>query len=671
MNAATRRFVWLLAVFALPPGPSRAELPPLIPRKVLFGSPRRGALDLSPDGKRLVFLAPSDKGVSNVWVQTLGKNDARMVTRDTRRGIYDCQWAPDGRHLLYRQDLNGDENWHLYSADVGGGVVRDLTPFVGVRAQDLLTSDKHSAEILVGLNIRDRRVSDMYRVNLETGAVTLEAQNPGDVLSWTTDENFVIRACTAFGGEDAHTTIRVRDDARSPWRDLLTIPFEDCCFYGQVNGGTLVAGFAPGGKSLYVVNPLGGDRTRLVEIDLRSGKEVGEVASHPRSDVEYGFGFGLAVTRPSVVTDPATGRIQAVGFNYDRFERKVTDPAIEADFEALRRAHEGTFGIISRARDDTLWLVAYARSDAPVVYYLYDRPHKKAEEFFVTQHELAKYKLAPMEPVVVKSRDGLDLLCYLTVPPGVERKKLPLVLLPHGGPWWRDREGFDPWVQLLANRGYAVLQPQYRGSTGFGKKFLNASTRQYGDRAIMRDYLDVIKWATDSGLADPDRLAVMGGSGGGYATLCCIAFHPELNWKCAVDIVGPSSVKTLFSTLPEYWKPVKERWRRRMGDAEHDEAYNREVSPLYHAGNIRAPLLIGHGLNDPRVHISEAEGMARAMRDKGLPVTLVVYPDEGHGFARPENNLDFFGRMEDFLAKHLGGRKDPWQPVPGSSAELR
>lgn len=671
MNAATYWLVPLAAVLALLPTPARAELPPLIPRRVLFSNPLRRGFELSPDGKRLAFLANSDKGISNVWIQTLGKDDARMVTRDNRRGIYDCQWAPDGRHILYRQDANGDENWHLFSVDLASGLVRDLTPFVGVRAQDLLTSDKHPSDVLVGLNIRDPRVSDMYRVNLETGAVTLEAQNPGDVLSWTTDEDFVIRACTAFGGSDAHTTIRVRDNAKSPWRDLLTIPFEDCCFWGQVNGGSLVAGFAPGGKTLYVVNPLGNDRTRLVEVDLRSGKEVGEIAAHPRSDVEYNIGFGLAQDRPSVVTDPATGRIQAVGFNYDRLEWKVTDPSVQADFDTLQRAHEGAFQILSRARDDTLWLVVYGPSDGPVVYYLYERPHKKLEELFVAQPELKKYTLAPMEPVEVKSRDGLDLLCYLTVPPGVPRKKLPLILFPHGGPWFRDRIEFDAWLQLVVNRGYAVIQPQYRGSTGFGKKFFNASTREYGDRAIMRDYLDVIRWAVDSGLADPDRLAVMGASGGGYAALCCIAFHPEVNWKCAVDLVGPSNVKTMLSDIPEYWKPVKQRWVRRMGDAEHDEGYNREISPLYHAGNIRTPLLMGYGLNDPRVHISEGVSMAKAMREKGRPVTLVVYPDEGHGFARPENNLDFFGRMEEFLAQHLGGRKEPYQPVPGSSAELR
>jgi len=660
-----RLFPCVFLVVLLPQ--ARADLPPLIPRQVLFGGALKTALQLSPDGLRLGYVAASDRGVLNVWVQTLGKEDARMVTQDTRRGIFGFNWAADAKHILYRQDLNGDENWHIYAADLDSRLVRDLTPFVGVRAQDMLVSGKRPQEILVGLNIRDRRVSDMYRIDLNSGAVTLEAQNPGDVLSWTTDEDFVIRACTAFGGGDAHTTIRVRASATDPWRDLLSIPFEDCCFYGQVNGGTLVAGFAPGGKSLYVVNPLGGDKTRLVELDLQTGKELREIAADARCDVEYQVGV---LFQPAVVDDPASGRIQAVGFNFTRLEWKVTDPAVAADFTALQHAHEGTLQIVNRVKDDSLWLVVYTRPDAPATYYLYDRGQKRTAPLLTDQPELARYKLAPMESVVVRSRDGLDLVCYLTVPPGVERKKLPLILFPHGGPWWRDRWGYDAWAQLAANRGYAVLQPQYRGSTGFGKKFLNASNRQFGDQAIMNDYLDVVQWAVDCGLADRDRLGVMGASGGGYASLCCIAFHPEL-WKCAVDMVGPSSVRTLLQSIPAYWKPVKQRWVLRLGDAEHDDAWNEKISPLYHVDNIRAPLLIGHGLNDPRVSLDQAEQMARALRERKRPVTLIVYPDEGHGFARPENNLDFFGRMEEFLAKHLGGRKQPWQPVPGSTAQER
>jgi dipeptidyl aminopeptidase/acylaminoacyl peptidase len=647
---------------------ARADLPPLIPRKLLFSNAARTNPELSPDGTYFAYLAPSEKGVSNIWLQTLGRQDTRMVTQDATRGIYGFQWAADSRHLLYGQDRNGDENWHIFSVDIASGLVRDLTPFIGIRARHTRVSHTRPGEILVEMNIRDRRVFDVYRVNLETGAVTADTQNPGDVLSWVTDENFIVRAATAFGGTDARTTIRVRNDPSRPWRDLMVIPFEDCSFYGQVNGGTLIAGFAPGGESLYVISPLGSERTRLVELDCKTGKELREIAAHPKSDVEYDV--GLVELTPVTLDDPASGRIQGVGFNYTRFEWRITDPSIQSDIDLLQQAHQGTMRIINRVKNDTTWLVRYDAPHLPTTYSIYDRPQHKIEELFVDRPELSSYTLAQMEPVVVKARDGLDIVCYLTAPPGVKREKLPLVLLPHGGPWWRDRWEYDGWVQMLANRGYAVIQPEYRASTGFGKKFMNAGNRQFGNQAIMNDYLDVVKWAVDSGLADPDRLAVTGASGGGYATLCCLAFHPEL-WKCGVDLVGPSSVKVLLHDIPAYWEPVKQRWVRRFGDAEHDEAWNQKVSPLYHAAQMRAPLLMAYGANDARVSMREATEMAKAMRDNHREVTLVVYPDEGHSFARPENNLDCFGRMEDFLAKHLGGRKEPYQKVPGTSAEER
>jgi dipeptidyl aminopeptidase/acylaminoacyl peptidase len=643
-------------------------LPPLIPRRVLFGNPVKTAPQLAPDGKRLAYLANSPQGVSNVWVQTLGKKDDRMVTRDKHRGIYSYEWAADGRHILFAQDSDGDENWHIFSVDIDTGLVRDLTPFQGIRAQNLLTSPRRPGEILVGLNLRDRRVADMYRIDLNSGAVIREAKNPGDVLSWETDDDFRIRAATAFDAGTARTTVRVRDSLGGPWRDLLTIPFERCNFYGQVNGGSVVAGFAPGGKSLWVVHAGDGDKTRLVEIDVKTGRQTRVLASDPRSDVEYVI--GAAAMRPMVLTDPKTGGLEAIAFNHTRLKWKPVGSALRADLAALSRVHPGNLRVTSRVRGDTLWLVDFTSPTDPGSYFLYDRRSKKAELLFASRPELAKYKLAPCEPVVIKSRDGLDLVCYLTLPVGVSRKDLPLLLFPHGGPWWRDRWEFDPWVQLVANRGYAVLQVEYRGSTGFGLRFLNAASRQFGDQAVLRDLLDAVKWATGDGLANPRRIGAMGGSGGGYLTLCCLAFHPEL-FACGVDLVGPSSVRTLLEAIPAYWKPVKKRWVLRLGDAEHDAELNRQISPLYHSDRMRAPLLIGHGLNDPRVHIGEAERIVKALRKRNRPVTLVVYPDEGHGFARPENNLDFFGRMEEFLAQHLGGRKEPWKKIPGSTAEVR
>lgn len=649
--------------------PARADLPPLIPRQVLLGNPVKASPALSPDGKHLAYVAPSPQGVSNVWVRTWGKQDDRMVTHDSHRGIYGFEWAADGRHLLFSQDSGGDENVHLFSVDLDSGKVRDLTPFPGVRVQNVLTNSRKPDELVVGMNRRDRHVFDMWRINLTTGAATLDTKNPGDVLAWSTDAELVIRAATAFDGETGRTTIRVRDSQHGPWRDLLVIPFERCCFWGQTNGGSLVAGFSQDGRSIYVVNPMLGDRTRLVQLDVKTGRQVTELASHPRSDVEYFLAPGFEA-RPLVITDPRTDRVQAVAFNYTKIEWRVVDPTVRGDFEYLAAAHPGTFLVDGRDRDDRRWLVEYTTDDGPTAWYLYDRPRRKMELLFVDRPALTESRLARKTPVVIRSRDGLDLVSYLTLPPGTPARGLPMILFPHGGPWFRDRWGFDPWTQLLANRGYAVLQVNFRGSTGFGCTFFNAANHQFGDAAVLGDLADAVHWAVGQGIADPKRVGIMGGSFGGHATLCGLTFRPEL-FACGVDLVGPSNLRTLFAAMPTYWKPLKLRWVRRMGDVEHDEALNRRLSPLFHVENVRGPLLIGHGANDPRVHLAESEQMAQALRGRGLAVTLVVYPDEGHGFVRPENNLDFLGRAEEFLARNLGGRFEPWRKVPGATAQVR
>jgi dipeptidyl aminopeptidase/acylaminoacyl peptidase len=590
-----------------------------------------------------------------------------MVTQDNGRGIYDFQWAPDSRHLLYPLDQSGNENWHCWCKALDTGPPRDLTPFTGVRAQNLLTSPKHPTQLLIGLNRRDPRVFDVYRVDLNTGAVALDTQNPGDVLSWTTDEDFVIRAATAFDQQTARTIVRVRDTRDSAWRDLIVVPFKECNIYGQVNGGTLVAGFAPGGKSLYVVSPLVSDKTRLVEIALETGKEIKVLAEDQRCDVNYTFG---ATLNPVVLLDPKSTHVQAVQFNYLLPEWKVVDPVLQKDFEALGKAHRGTVEIRSRDRDDQRWLVSYTIDDGSTSFYLYDRKERKTRQFFVEQPALENYRLAHCEPVIIKSRDGLDLVSYLTLPPGATPRGLPLVLFPHGGPWYRDSWGFNPVTQWLANRGYAVLQVNYRASVGFGKTFLNAGNRQFGDHSVLGDLLDGVRWAVDRGIADRKRVGVFGGSFGGYQTLCCISFHPEI-FACAIELFGPSNIATSNKGMPSYWNAIKKRWVLRLGDAEHDLELNRQISPLYHVENIRAPLLIGHGANDSRVLLEESEQIVRAMRANNLRVTFVVYPDEGHGFARPQNNLDFYGRVEEFLKTYLGGRCQPWEKVPGATGELR
>ena len=658
---------------------AQAELPPLIPREILFGNPVRSHPQISPDGTQIAWLAPDKSGVLNVWASAIDGSNPHPITNEAHRPIGWYAWGGDGKHILYLQDNAGDENQHLFSADLTNENVRDLTPFRGVRAQNVMTDLQHPRFVLVALNLRDRHAFDMYRIDLETGAVTLEATNPGDVLTWTTDNDFVIRGATAFDGKTAASLIRVRDAADKPWRDLVVMPFERALFAGEVFIGSLIAGFDPDGKSLVIHSALHSDKGRLVRVDLRNGEELGVIAQDPQSDVaDQGD-----MVAPAVLTNPTTNATEAVLFEYATPHWFFLDPRVEADFARIEREVAGLDGraspqqegaglwidLISRDQADRQWIIAARRSDSSAIYYTFDRKTKKVTPLYHEYPALDRFTLAPKRPVTIKARDGFELVNYLTTPAGVDAKNLPLVLLIHGGPWYRDHDNYDPEVQFLANRGYAVLQVNYRGSTGFGLKFLNAGTNEWG-RGTQQDLFDAVQWAINQGIANPKRIAAMGWSGGGFATLLALEMRPDL-FACGVDGVGPADLATLFRSFPSYWSNVMTRWRRRGGDFDHNEKLNREISPLFHVDKIRAPLLIGQGQNDPRVTIANSDAMVAALRKAKREVIYVVYPDEGHGFARPENNLDFYGRVEEFLAKHLGGRAEPWKKIEGATAELR
>jgi dipeptidyl aminopeptidase/acylaminoacyl peptidase len=642
-----------------------AKLPALIPREILFGNPERSHPEVSPDGAQIAWLAPDKNEVLNVWASAIDGKNRHLITNEPHRPIAWYAWGGDAKHILYLQDNAGDENEHLFSADLTNGNIRDLTPFRGVRAQNVLTDLQHPRFVLVALNLRDRHAFDMYRVDLETGAVTLEATNPGDVLTWTTDNDFVIRAATAFDGKTAASIVRVRDAADKPWRDLVVMPFERALFAGEVFIGSLVAGFDPDGKSLVIHSALHSDKGRLVRVDLRSGEELGVVAQDPQSDVADRD----EMVAPKILTNPTTNAVEAVLFDYTTPHWVFLDPKMEADFAVISHEAAGFIDLASRDRADRRWIIAARRSDRPTSYYTFDRETKKVALLYDENPALQRYTLAPKKTAIIRARDGLELVSYLTTPPGVEAKNLPLVLLIHGGPWDRDHDNYDPEVQFLSNRGYAVLQVNYRGSTGFGLKFFNAGNNEYG-RGMQQDLYDAVQWAIDQKIVDPKRIAAMGWSGGGFATLCALEMRPDL-FACGVDVVGPSDQAANFRSFPTYWSIVMPRWRRRGGDFDHDEELNRKVSPLYHVDKIRAPLLIGQGKNDPRVAIATSDAMVAALRKAKREVAYVVYSDEGHGFNRPENNLDFYGRVEEFLAKHLGGGAEPWKKISGSTAELR
>jgi len=603
----------------------------LIPRSVLFGNPERTDPQISPDGTHLGYLAPVD-GVLNVWIRTLGKTDDRAVTADTKRGIRNFTWNYDNKSILYTQDLGGDENWRLYQTDVATKQTKDLTAFDKVRVDIAAYDWKTPDIILVQMNKRDPQLFDVYSLNLKTGQLEMNTQNPGDVMSWQADNALQIRAAQVQT-PDGGTIVRVRDDVKTPWRDLI--------HWGPDETFGAVAGFSPDNKKLRIITSLDVNSARLIEIDLATGTQK-VLAADPQFDVQ------------GVVTNPKSNALEVVTFVKQRVEYDFIDPKIKADYEFLQKFHPGDISDLSRALDDNLWVVTFESDDAPPGYYLYDRAVKKATFLFSSRPDLDSYKLATMKPIEYSAGDGMKIYGYLTTPPGEAAHNLPMVVLVHGGPWSRDIWGFNRYVQWLANRGYAVLQINFRGSTGYGKKYLNAGDLQWAG-AMHTDLLDGKDWAVKQGIADPHKVCIMGGSYGGYATLAGVAFSPDA-FTCGVDIVGPSNLNTLLKSIPPYWSTFLATFHKRMGDT---EAVLAAQSPLFKADQIKVPLLVGQGANDPRVNKAESDQIVAAMRKNKLNVEYYVFPDEGHGFAQPNNNMAFNAATEEFLAKYLGGRAEP------------
>jgi dipeptidyl aminopeptidase/acylaminoacyl peptidase len=612
--------------------PALADVPTLIPRQVLFGNPEKVNVQLSPDGKYLSYIAPVN-GVRNVWVRTLGKTDDRPITSEKKRDLSMYFWRGDSRHIFHIQDQDGNEDFHLYMTDIATAATKNLTPFPGVRARIISADQRYPDQILVGLNKRDKRLFDVHRINLKTGEMTLDTQNPGDVDGWTADNSMQVRAAQAFlpGGAQL---IRLRKDASSPWKDFQKWGPD------ETFGG--VIGFTPDNRGAWILSSVDANTSRLVEADLEASKSK-VVAEDPTFDVS------------ALITHPKKNTLEAVGFTRAKLEWKFLEPSVQKAYESLKKVRTGEVSIASRTLDDQQWIVAFTSDDGPVYYYLYDRAADKAQYLFSNRPALEKYKLAKMQPVVIKSRDGLDLHSYLTMPIGI--KKAPLVMLVHGGPWGRDTWGFSSLVQMLANRGYGVLQVNFRGSTGFGKSFLNAGDREWGGK-MHDDLIDAKRWAVKNGYTDSDKVAIMGGSYGGYATLVGLTFTPD-EFACGVDIVGPSNIYTLLKSIPPYWETGKAMFAKRVGELGKDDDFLRARSPLFKADRISRPLLIAQGANDPRVKQAESDQIVKAMRDNKLPVEYIVFPDEGHGFVRPENSLRFFAAADQFLGKCLGGRAEP------------
>jgi dipeptidyl aminopeptidase/acylaminoacyl peptidase len=599
----------------------------LIPRKILFGNPDRGSPEIAPDGRRLAHLAPVDD-VLNVWVGDLDGDDARPVTVDTDRGIRTYRWAEDGRHLVYLQDSGGDENWRIHIVDPETGADLDATPFDGVQARVLGVTRRHPGHMLVGLNKDRPELHDAYMLELATGKLELVAENPG-YFDWLVDNELRPR-----GG------MRMRDDGSGAFEldgaTLLELDADDAI-------SSQALGFTADDAALYVITPAAANAAGLVQIAPGSSPET--LADDPTYDVA------------SAELNPVTRAVEIVSFQRARLEHQVLDPALAGDLEAIEALHPGDAFLISRDHSDLTWTVGFTADDGPVAYYAFDRS-ERAGRFLFTQHDdLATYELSPMEPFAFAARDGLEINGYLTFPPDAARQNLPTVLYVHGGPWARDTWGYDATAQWLANRGYLCVQVNYRGSTGYGKAFLNAGDREWG-RKMHEDLIDAVEHVVSAGFADRSRVGIYGGSYGGYAALVGATFTPDV-FRCAVDIVGPSNLRTLLETIPPYWKQLASQFHRRVGHPEEDVDLLWERSPLSRVADIRIPLLIAQGANDPRVKMSESDQIVDALRERGIPHTYLVYPDEGHGFRKPENAMAFQAEAERFLAEHLGGRCEP------------
>lgn len=647
------RSILVAAALGAPAAALAAEPPPLAPRTAFFGNPVKAAAQLSPDGRWLSWMAPKD-GVLNVWVAPLNAPDqARVLTAETKRPVAGYGWAEDSSMVLYVTDNGGDENYQLYGVDAATGARRPLTQFQKTRVAVVGVSHDHPGRLLIQANNRDPRLFDVMSLDLKTGTITPVFRNDAGYAGYLGDRQLNVRIAERLRPDGALELYRIAN-GKAEDKPFETVPFED----DQTTGPR---GFTRDGQTLYWLDSRGRDTAALYVQDVATGART-LLAEDPRADI----GGALAA--------PQSGRIQAYEVSYPKPEWHAIDPAIKPDLDLLRARFGDDFSVGSRTWADDKWIVDVQGPTHPGEAWLYDRRPRRLTRLFVSRPELEQVALAPMTPVEIKARDGLTLVSYLTLPVGSDpthsgrpTHPLPTVLVVHGGPWARDAYGYSTLHQWLANRGYAVLSVNFRGSVGFGKRFIAAADQQWG-RKMQDDLIDAKDWAVKQGIAEPGKVAILGGSYGGYATLAALAFTPDA-FACGVDEAGPSNLNTLLATVPPYWLPQIALFHKRMGDPSTPagEALLKAASPVFAAADIRRPLLIGQGVNDPRVKQAEADQIVAAMKAHDIPVTYLLADDEGHGFQRPEDNLAFFGVAEQFLSKCLGGRAEPLGDVMKAS----
>lgn len=613
--------------------------PKIIPLGVLFSNPERSLLKISPNGKKISYLAPLN-GILNIWIKTIGKNDDYAVTNINKRGIQEYVWAENNKYILFVQDQNGDENYHIYKIDVETRNISDLTPFKNVNAQIHTINKKFPYEILITMNKRNKKLLDVYSINLISEKIELIAKNPGNIDVWLADSNFIVRAAVA-PKEDGSSVLLLRKDNSGKWFEFLKWGFEDSLVGSVPPKGSRPISFSYDNKFLYLIDSTDYNTQRLIKINL-STKQKEVLAFDDEYDID------------SVIIDKNTGEPILVSFNKERIEWIALSPLYKEDLKIILSANNGDLNYIDRSSDETKWILGFINDNGPNAYYLYDRQTKKIKFIFYDKPILNNYTLSKTRPIKFKARDGLIIHGYLTSPINKEKEVKPLILFVHGGPWERDTWGFNnlnSQAQLFANRCYSCLQINFRGSYGYGKKFLNAGDREWGGK-MHDDLIDAVNWAVKEKIADSKKIAIYGSSFGGYAALIGATFTPDV-FCCAVDFWGPSNLVSLVKSIVEFRPMGKAKWYKRVGNPEIDEQFLKSRSPIFKVDQIKIPVFIAQGANDSRVKQIESDQIVEAMKRKGLDYQYILFPDEGHFVIRPENKFKLAVAAEEFLAKNL------------------
>ncbi len=603
----------------------------VIPMKDFFRNPDIAYFSLSPNGEKISFTKPY-KNRMNIFVSDLGSDDTTQVTFIEDRDVEAYFWKTNKR-IIYVRDNDGDENYHLYAVDDDGKNQKDLTPYDEVNVQVVDELEENENEVLIGMNKRNPELFDVYRLNINTGDLKMEAENPGGVTNWVTDHKGNIRVAVQSDG--VNTNLLYRDDIKENFKSVLTTSFKE---------SVSPLFFTFDNKFLYAASNLGRDKAAIVKFDIANGKEMEVIYQNDEVDVD-----GLDYSKKRKV-------LTAITYTTDKEQVKFLDKEYEVMYGKLKELLGDKYEIIitSQNKNEDKFLVRTISDRSLGASYFYDAAKKEISKIADRAPWLDENEMCEMKPIVYKAKDGLTIHGYLTLPKGIESKNLPVVINPHGGPWARDEWGWNAEVQFLANRGYAVLQMNFRGSTGYGRKFWEASFKQWGLN-MQQDITDGVEYLVKEGIADPKRVAIYGASYGGYATLAGITSTPEL-YACAVDYVGVSNLFTFMQTIPPYWKPFLNMMYEMVGDPKKDSTLMHDASPVYFVDKIKCPLFIAQGANDPRVNKAESDQVVEALKKRGVQVEYMVKDDEGHGFGNEENQFDFYGAMEKFLAKHLGGR---------------